>query len=569
LFVVPPAVFAARLLFMPQFGWYKNYNKPGANLSHFEENFWSFFDNVVPYHFKATGGWIALHPVITVILVAGVAVWIWKAPRSWSMQCSRLRTYHLFWFGGLTLFLAVFPLAAGGKTFDPVPVGETSRHCMLATLPLAILVFATIRFFAFMQRRRNCHWMAPVVAALCVIFGGQYLGIYTKERAEWVFSRSVLHNAASSPEIRECSVILLEDVSVAQQIIYGTYGFATKFGERTRLVIAKVFPPANQKFYFPSEIERYASMTTAVMNEFRQIDPAGQQVFIKPERLRGGADDWNLVCRYLRLRYFGSEAEMNEMLADLTRLNVYVLKPPTPMTPGAPRSELDPSRAAREVTKSGFTNGIGMPLVYLPYGWWAAQFETTQAQYEAVIGRNPSFFNDPVRPVECVTWEEANEFCRRLNETEAAAGRLPSGFVYRLPTVEEFEKLTPGSSYEQAVTAYRQVLWSTAPVGSQPPNALKLHDVFGNVWEWCLDWSDEPGRYKRYEGGSWVNAQVDLTRFTEPPGKLSWYGNAILDQTYGPHRRDHPDQGFWNRGFRCLLAPPVADPDRLRQPPLK
>ena len=116
--------------------------------------------------------------------------------------------------------------------------------------------------------------------------------------------------------------------------------------------------------------------------------------------------------------------------------------------------------------------------------------------------------------------------------------------------------MATGSSFDKSIVTLTTMHWQTAPVGLQPANALKLHDVYGNVWEWCLDWWDKGQRYKRYEGASWVSTKADLIHFVEEPEKVGWYGDATLDMTYGLHRRDHPDQSFWNRGFRCILAPP-------------
>ena len=77
--------------------------------------------------------------------------------------------------------------------------------------------------------------------------------------------------------------------------------------------------------------------------------------------------------------------------------------------------------------------------------FWAGMYEVTQAEYQAVIGTNPSSFqgvsypNAPQRPVERVTWNNAMSYCAALTATEAAAGRIPAGYQYRLPTEAEWE----------------------------------------------------------------------------------------------------------------------------------
>src|SRR5262249_2472901 len=143
-----------------------------------------------------------------------------------------------------------------------------------------------------------------------------------------------------------------------------------------------------------------------------------------------------------------------------------------------------------ELAGGSFVNANRMDMVQLPGGWWAARFETVQFQYEKIMGTNPSMFQDPFRPVECVSWNDATEFCRRLTESEGADGKLPAGHVYRLPTESEFAEMAEASSSANAVTSSDGLRWATEPAGSLRPNALGLHDVIGNVWEWCLDWHD-------------------------------------------------------------------------------
>jgi formylglycine-generating enzyme required for sulfatase activity len=118
--------------------------------------------------------------------------------------------------------------------------------------------------------------------------------------------------------------------------------------------------------------------------------------------------------------------------------------------------------------------------------------EITQRQHQAVMGRNPSRFRDPARPVENVTWEEAVEFCRRLS---ARTNR-----TVRLPTEAEWEyACRAGSdrrfSFGGDWKGLPEHAWYGGPasggthrVGQKAANARGLHDMHGNVLEWCSDW---------------------------------------------------------------------------------
>ncbi len=159
-------------------------------------------------------------------------------------------------------------------------------------------------------------------------------------------------------------------------------------------------------------------------------------------------------------------------------------------------------------------------------------FECTQEQYERVMGKNPSQFQDPRNkestanhPVERISWNDAAEFCRRLSElpAEKAAGRS-----YRLPTEAEWEFACRGGSagefaFGDDAAALGDYAWyepngggQTHPVGQKRPNAFGIYDMHGNAWEWCADWYVEHSRRpvvdptgpangtdRVYRGGSW------------------------------------------------------------------
>jgi formylglycine-generating enzyme required for sulfatase activity len=163
--------------------------------------------------------------------------------------------------------------------------------------------------------------------------------------------------------------------------------------------------------------------------------------------------------------------------------------------------------------------------VTLTHGFWLGKTEVTQAQYEAVTGANPSTFKaaGPNAPVERVSWIDAMAFCEKLNARERAAGRLPAGYSYTLPTEAQWEY-----AYRAGTTGIYPVepnasAWfannsgeTTHPVGTKQANAWGFYDMAGNVLEWCFDWyGDYPGGavndwsgpshgyYRMARGGSW------------------------------------------------------------------
>ena len=130
-------------------------------------------------------------------------------------------------------------------------------------------------------------------------------------------------------------------------------------------------------------------------------------------------------------------------------------------------------------------------------GFWMAGTETTQAQYEAVMGHNPSAHKGAALPVDSVSWNDATEFCRKLSAL--------TGQTYSLPTEAQWEYACRAGSngmwcFGDDPDDLRAYAWcdSTLMVGAHPvatlkPNAWGLYDMHGNVWEWCQDWYD--GRY--------------------------------------------------------------------------
>jgi len=188
------------------------------------------------------------------------------------------------------------------------------------------------------------------------------------------------------------------------------------------------------------------------------------------------------------------------------------------------------------------------------------------------------------QPMECVSWEKAREFCRKVTALERKAGRLPKDYVYRLPTEAEWEYACRAGSKgpynvigdkdapknlksPKFIKSFANVAeGKPIDVGQGKPNAWGLYDMHGNVYEWCLDWyapypsgkaKDPTGPAKgerRVARGGCFNGVLPHS----PPGVMM-RGDAY--KTISPFIRSasryrfRPDVGFYGiLGFRVVLA---------------
>jgi len=157
--------------------------------------------------------------------------------------------------------------------------------------------------------------------------------------------------------------------------------------------------------------------------------------------------------------------------------------------------------------------------VTLTTPFYMGKYEVTQEQYEAVMGNNPSAFDKGAKlPVTDVSWEDCQEFIKKLNAKTNGGYRLPSEaeweYACRAGTTTAYsfgDNITAkDANYNIGVKIVKPVV-----VGNYKPNAFGLYDMHGNVWEWCEDWkADYPagavtdpkgpatGRYRVLRGGS-------------------------------------------------------------------
>jgi len=169
--------------------------------------------------------------------------------------------------------------------------------------------------------------------------------------------------------------------------------------------------------------------------------------------------------------------------------------------------------------------------------FYMGKYPVTQAQWKAVMGNNPSYFEGDDLPVEQVSWEEVQEFIEKLNEM--------TGKNYRLPTEAEWEYAARGGNRSNGYkysgsNTIDDVAWyednsevKTHSVGTKQANELYIYDMSGNVWEWCSDWygtysssaqtnskGPDTGSFRVARGGSWGNeaqhCRASIRGYTTP-----------------------------------------------------
>lgn len=239
--------------------------------------------------------------------------------------------------------------------------------------------------------------------------------------------------------------------------------------------------------------------------------------------------------------------------------------PPGTYRLGSPKGEADrkPFEKLVEVTHSK--------------AFLIGRYEVTQGEWEQVMGpipnKRPRSVGKGVRfPVYHISHAEASEFCRKLTELDRKAGKLPEGYVYRLPTDAEWEyacragtltatcfgnqlsskqaNFDGGRPYNGAEDGPN--LGRTAEVGGYKPNAWGLYDMHGNLSEWCLDWY-----HAEVKGG------VDPVQLQPSPkrlirdGRWGYWGRYCrsANRYYAPPNAQSPTIGFRPVLTKLLVRP--------------
>ena len=175
--------------------------------------------------------------------------------------------------------------------------------------------------------------------------------------------------------------------------------------------------------------------------------------------------------------------------------------------------------------------------VTLTRGFWLSRTEVTQAAFRKIMGYNPSVFEGDDLPVEMVSWNESDEYCREIG------GRLPSAAEWEYAA----RAGTTGSRYgnlDDIAWYWGNSDWTTHPVAKKKPNAFGLYDMLGNVVEWThtFYWvqlnqeninptGPSTAEYKELRGGGW------------------WDDPELVRVSY--RRRFEATDTDYNIGFRC------------------
>ncbi len=253
-----------------------------------------------------------------------------------------------------------------------------------------------------------------------------------------------------------------------------------------------------------------------------------------------------------------------------------VLIPSGKFTMGSPEDE------------KGRSNNETLHEVTLSKSFYLGKYEVTQEQWEALMGNNPSSNKGAKLPVTDVTWNDCQEFIKKLNANTKGG--------YRLPTEAEWEYAARGGLERQPYSwgsespfegKPRANIWQgpfpnrddktdgfggTAPVKSYPANGYGLYDVSGNVWEWCADWYRPDAYSLLYRGLDSDALKIPLLNPKGPASPIDPHGNEakvrvqrggsfLCSSNYcvryrvGLRMHGAEDTGLSHTGFRCVLDP--------------
>jgi formylglycine-generating enzyme required for sulfatase activity/serine/threonine protein kinase len=302
-----------------------------------------------------------------------------------------------------------------------------------------------------------------------------------------------------------------------------------------------------------------AAFRNADIKPFRPPPKPRDVVHLDPQPLdctgiNGVSADGVRTAQKAWAKYLGRDVEEHVEIASGVTMT-FVLVPPGKFLMGS---------TPDETGKNGRYHNETLHVVTLTEPFDLGITEVTQAQYAALTGKSPSYHEGSSRPVEQVTWDDADAFGRSLTK------KLADGYVYRLVTEAEWEYscrggrpssetfgVGDGRSLTSREANINGTLGQTSNAGSYAASALGLYDMHGNVWEWCADWmkpysEDAVTNNPRVVGGPFRVARGGC--YNEPAVEC----RSALRQGSPAERRD-----CWV-GFRLARSIPSAGLARVR-----
>ncbi len=201
--------------------------------------------------------------------------------------------------------------------------------------------------------------------------------------------------------------------------------------------------------------------------------------------------------------------------------------------------------------------------------YYGSQKREKRVKVAGTSWRNPGFASSDSHPVVGISWNDAQQFCRWLTEREESGGRVPAGYVYRLPTEAQWEYAAttagaPDPANPDEYSWYRVNSGGAPhPVGTKKPNAWGFFDMQGNAWEWVFDWYGHypGGEVTDYQGPASANAREIIRPHRERRGGWANDPEGHGISTTNRWSSWGQDECNWV-GFRVALStvPPAAAP---------
>jgi formylglycine-generating enzyme required for sulfatase activity len=340
-----------------------------------------------------------------------------------------------------------------------------------------------------------------------------------------------------------------------------------------------VLPPgAKPVTSWPDPDEAYAIVAGKIRETVDALKAAELELLRQEELARVAAEQARQQQEQQRRAALAEQARKMQLEQDLEQEQGRIFSFTTARVNGQGEVERTEQQARRRVFELG--TGVDLEMVYVPGGsflmgsnevsyeqpihqvtlsaFHIGRYPVTQAQYQAVMGKNPSHFKGNDRyPVESVFWRDAMEFCAKLSAASGGIFTLPSEsqweYACRAGTKSRFaygdvictDLANYDGSGEQG--AY---LKTVTPVGAYPSNLWGLCDMHGNVWEWCRDdWHDN---YKDSptDGSAWISADVDGSAKMLRGG--GWINNPRNCRSACRNYFNNPDNQDLNIVFRVV-----------------